>query len=221
MNALPNANIPTSTNNGLAPVVLPKAKSSQTGVSVEYVPDTTKRWYVLRILYGHTRQAADLLIHDGHYAYVAMVWVVERDKSGKKQKRKVPFLNLLFAYLTAGEAQEYARQGTSSRYITYYYNHFAIGPTGYNPPLTITERDMVQIIRATSLDDEHVMAVDPKTITFASDEEVLVTDGPFEGIRGRVARIARQNRVVILIPGLESGLTTAYIPTAFLQKVGT
>lgn len=51
-----------------------------------------------------------------------------------------------------------------------------------------------------------------------SDELVRVTDGPFEGIIGRVARIARQKRVVIYIKGLQSGLTTAYIPPHFLEK---
>ena len=67
--------------------------------------------------------------------------------------------------------------------------------------------------------DEHVMEVDIKTCRFVSDDLVRVTDGPFEGVTGRVARIARQNRVVVYIKGLESGLTTAYIPPYYLKKV--
>ena len=61
--------------------------------------------------------------------------------------------------------------------------------------------------------------VDLATCRYVSDELVRVTSGPFEGITGRVARIARQNRVVIQIKGLQSGLTTAYIPPYFLEKI--
>ena len=78
---------------------------------------------------------------------------------------------------------------------------------------------MEPFVKATALLDEHVMAVDIKTCRFVSDELVRVTDGPFEGVIGRVARIARQKRVVIHIKGLQSGLTTAYIPPYFLEKV--
>ena len=78
---------------------------------------------------------------------------------------------------------------------------------------------MEPLVRATVLLDEHVMEVDIKTCRFVSNDLVRVTAGLFEGIIGRVARIARQKRVVIHIKGLQSGLTTAYIPSHFLEKV--
>ena len=52
-----------------------------------------------------------------------------------------------------------------------------------------------------------------------AEDFVRVTEGPFEGVVGRVARVARQNRVVVYIEGLQAGLTTAYIPPYFLEKV--
>jgi transcription antitermination factor NusG len=63
------------------------------------------------------------------------------------------------------------------------------------------------------------MEVDLNTCHFVSDDLVRVTAGPFEGIVGRVARVARQKRVIIHIKGLQSGLTTAYIPPYFLEKI--
>jgi transcription antitermination factor NusG len=78
---------------------------------------------------------------------------------------------------------------------------------------------MEPLVRTTALRDEYVMEVDIKTCKFVSDQLVRVTDGPFEGVTGRVARVARQNRVVVYIKGLQSGLTTAYIPPHFLEKV--
>jgi transcription antitermination factor NusG len=79
---------------------------------------------------------------------------------------------------------------------------------------------MEPLIKATSLLDEHVMEIDLKTCHFLSDELVRVTGGPFEGITGRIARVARQNRVIIYIKGLESCITTAYVPSHYLEKVG-
>ena len=40
-----------------------------------------------------------------------------------------------------------------------------------------------------------------------------------DGIIGRVARVARQNRGVVYLKGLESCITTAYIPPYYLEQV--
>ena len=128
-------------------------------------------------------------------------------------------MNILFAYVTKLEAEKYVKDSAVSKFATYYYNHFDTDASGYNPPLTVSSRDMEPLVKATALLDEHVMEVDIKTCRFVSNELVRVTAGPFEGIIGRVARVARQKRVVIYIQGLQSGLTTAYIPPHYLEKV--
>ena len=57
----------------------------------------------------------------------------------------------------------------------------------------------------------------------AACDTVLFLDVPeevcMEGITGRVARVNRQNRVVVSNKGLQSGLTTAYIPPHCLEKI--
>ena len=220
MNALDNASIIEKKSTGLTSFAFPEAKSSKTGVSVEYAPHEDKEWYVLRIKYGQAQAVADAIIEDGTYVYLAKVWKDIRNReTGKKQRKLFPFMNILFAYVTKQEAEKYVKHSEVSQYTTYYYNHFDIDANGYNPPLTVSSRDMAPFIKATALLDEHVMEVDIKTCRFVSDELVRVTAGPFEGITGRVARIARQKRVVIYIKGLQSGLTTAYIPPYYLEKV--
>ena len=218
MNALHNANIQESSSSESSLIVLPKANSSKAGVSVEYVPHPDKHWYVLRILYGRTQQAQDALIGDGHYAYVAMIWK-DQVKDGKRHRVLMPFLNLVFAYITPEQADKYVKASPESRFITYYYNHFELDHRGLNPPLTISDHDIQLIIRATAVCDQHVMEVDLKKVHFTSDDLVRVTDGPFKDITGRVARVARQNRVVIHIKGLSTGITTAYIPPCYLEKI--
>ena len=219
MNALDNANIADSDNSlGLASSAFPEAKSSQTGVSVRYVPSQDKEWYVLRILYGQTQQVADFMIENNLYPYVAMIWK-DKLKDGKRKRMLVPFMNLLFAYVTKEQAEQLVKGCTVSSYITYYYNHFETNEFGKTPPLTIPEDEMVPLVKATALRDEHVMEVDMKKCRFVSDDIVRVTYGPFKGVVGRVARISRQNRVVFYIKGLQAGITTAYIPSYYLEKV--
>ena len=220
MNALDNASIKDENCTGLTSFALPEAINTKTGVSVRYAPDEDKTWYVLRIKYGQAQAVADAMIEDGNYVYLAKVWKdIRNQETGKKQRKLFPFMNLLFAYMTAQEAEKYVKHSQVSQYTTYYYNHFVTDANGYNPPLTVSTRELAPFIKATALLDEHVMEVDLTTCHFVSDDLVRVTAGPFEGVIGRVARIARQKRVVIHIKGLQSGLTTAYIPPYYLEKI--
>jgi len=125
-------------------------------------------------------------------------------------------MNILFAYATDQETERYVKD---SEFTTYYYNHFETDQRGMNPPLTVSSKDMEPFVRVTALQDEHVMEVDIKKCRFVSDDMVRVTCGPFEGVTGRVARVARQNRVVVHIKGLETCITTAYIPSHYLEKI--
>ena len=220
MNALDNASIQDPISTGFTSSALPEAKSSKTGVSVRYAPADDKVWYVLRIKFGQAQAVADAIIEDGTYVYLAQVWKDIRNKvTGKKQRKLFPFMNLLFVYVTAQQADHYVRESVESRFTTYYYDHFHLNAYGQNPPLTVSSRDMEPLIRTTALRDEHVMEVDVRKCRFLSNDLVRVTDGPFEGVTGRVARVARQNRVVVYIEGLQAGLATAYIPPYFLEKI--
>ena len=220
MNALDNANINDENSKKSSFFAPPDAKSSKTGESVRYAPCEGKEWYVFRIKYGKVQVVADAIIEDGTYVYLAKIWKDIRNReSGRKQRKMVPFLNLLFVYTTSQDAEKYVRNSDESEYTTYYYNHFITDEKGQNPPLTISAGEMEPFIRLTALQDEHVMEVDVNKCRFVSDDIVRITAGPFEGITGRVARIARQNRVVLYLKGLESCITTAYIPHYYLEKV--
>lgn len=219
MNALNNANIPDSkTSSGFASPAFPETKSSRKGVSVKYAPSPDRKWFVFRILFGHARQVADMIIESGDYAYLAMVWKDEW-RDGRKHRVLRPFLNLLFVYVTEQQAEAYVSQSALARFVTYYYDHFRTNAFGVNPPLTVSTRSIEPFIRATAVHDEHVMEVDIRKCRFVSDDVVRVTYGPFCGVEGRVARVARQNRVVVYIEGLQAGITTAYIPPYYLEKV--
>ena len=206
----------------VVPDTIPEAKSSRKGVSVNYVPDGNKRWYVFRASYGREDRAADYIVEDGTYVYIAKRYTRKAINDGPKSKMVLEPLipNLLFVYTTEQKAEEYVRCTPALSFLTYYYNHFAQDAMGKNPPLTVSCKEMENFILATCSQSEHLRFVNEEQCHFKGGETVRVTEGLFKGVEGRVARVAGQQRVVISLSRL--GLvSTAYVPTAFLQKLET
>ena len=199
-----------------APDTIPEAKSSKTGVSVRYVPDENKSWYVLRASYGREEKASDFLVNDGTYTYIAQKFV-EKIVNGNQKKFLQPLIpNIVFAYTTSTKAEEYVKKTPALVYLTYYYNHFALNQNRKNPPLTISCWEMENFIHATSNKSEHLMFVQAEQCHYKGGETVQVIDGPFTGVVGKVARVSGQQRVVVALSNIGL-ISTAYIPTAFLK----
>lgn len=201
-----------------APDAFPEAKSSKTGVSVRYVPEPNKKWFVFRVSYGREDKASDYLVEDGTYTYIAKK-IAEKYVGGKR-KRYLQILipNLLFAYITEEKAEEYVRKTPALSYLSYYYNHFRQNDSGGNPPLTIPDEEMNRFVQATCNMNKHLLFVQPSQCHFKGGEQVRVVEGSFAGVEGRVARVAGQQRVVISLSSIGL-ISTAYIPTAFLRQI--
>ena len=202
----------------VAPETIPEAKSSQTGVSVRYVPTPDKSWYVFRASYGREDRASDYIVEDGTFVYIAKRYV--RKTVNGKQKKVLETLipNLLFVYTTEDKAKEYVKDTPALSYLTYYYNHFELDDDQKNPPLTVSCKEMENFILATCNKSEHLKFLDETQCHFKGGEIVKITDGNFKGVEGRVARVSGQQRVIITLTNV--GLvSTAYIPTAFIRTI--
>lgn len=207
-----------ATEGRLAPDTIPEAKSSQTGVSVRYVPTPGKSWYVFRASYGREDRAKDYIVEDGTFVYIAKRYA--RKTVNGKQKKVLETLipNLLFVYTTEDKADEYVKRTPALSFLTYYYNHFELDDDRKNPPLTVSCKEMENFIIATCNSSEHLKFVDESQCHFKSGEIVKVIDGIFKGAEGRVARVAGQQRVVLSLSSIGL-ISTAYIPTAFLRPI--
>ena len=202
----------------VAPETIPEAKSSQTGVSVRYVPVPDKSWYVFRASYGRENKASDYIVEDGTYVYIAKRYA--RKSVNGKQKKVLETLipNLLFVYTTEDKAKEYVKDTPALSYLTFYYNHFELDDDKKNPPLTVSCKEMENFIIATCNKSEHLKFVDEEQCHFKGGEIVKIIDGSFKGVEGRVARVSGQQRVIVTLTNV--GLvSTAYIPTAFIQII--
>ena len=196
---------------------IPEATSSKTGVSIRYVPDPTKNWYVFRASYGREDKAADYIVNDGTYAYIAKRTVRKSVNNQSKQVLESLIPNLLFVYTTKEKAEQYVKQTPVLAYLSYYYNHLEHTDQQKNPPLTISCQEMENFILATQSRNEHLLFVTEQQCHFKSGDPVKVIEGTFKGVEGKVARVAGQQRVIVTITNIGL-ISTAYIPTAFIQK---
>ena len=196
----------------------PSIQSHKDGVSVENVLDANKQWFVLRVSYGRIIKAKAFIEVKGLECYVPMRYKEVR-KQGKKQIITEPLLSsFLFVYATAEQVETLLHDNNvvaneSRALLSYYFDHTIHRQDNpdYNPPLTIREKAMNNFIKLTSIKNPHIIPVITDIIKFKMGDEVVVTEGEFKDIHGRVARIAGQQRVVVEIFE-ECFVATAYIP---------
>ena len=225
MNALLNAHTKRGCDSpphiGFASNVSPEAHSSQTGVSSEYVQQEGYNWFVLRATYNRVNAAVEKAKKNDIKTYVPMHYVL-KVIAGKKKRIQQPLLpNFLFIYATREQADSLVKKSVDelSSYIKYYLDKtLPVEANGKNPPLTIPYNAMINFIKATSTDSEHVRIVTAEQCHYKGGDKVRVIAGDFKGVVGKVARVAGQQRVVVDVSGL-CLVSTAYIPTDFIEII--
>lgn len=224
--------------------VLPKvhppseALSSQTGVSTKNAQTTEtkpytsppnlheptvnpseKHWYALRTTYGREKKAYEYITSHGGTAFLPTI-TIEKITDGKKRLETVSRLpNIFFAYGSQEQIQSFVYDNVNLPYLRFYYKHEHVGSSIRNIPLTVPERQIrsLQIICGSDSSGD-IQILQEQIMKFQRGEKVLVTEGHFKGVEGIVARFRGQQRVGIVIDGVLTA-ATAYIPTAFLEKL--
>lgn len=197
----------------------------RSGASVENVPTLNKQWFVLRVSYGRILKAKTFVEVKGLEYYVPIRYKEIR-KQGKKRIVTEPLLpSLIFLYATVEQVEALLHDNKvvsndSRALLSYYYNHTIHRQDNpdRNPPLTIRDEAMTNFIRLTSIKNPHIIPVTSNNIQFKLGENVIVTEGEFKGVHGRVARIAGQQRVLVeLFDGCL--VATAYVPKEAMRII--
>lgn len=182
------------------------------------MPTENEQWFVLRVSYGRILKAKTFVEAKGLEYYIPL-----RYKEIKKQCKKriiiEPLLpSFIFIHTTEEQIEALLHDNKivangSRPLLSYYFDHTIHRQDNpdRNPPLTIRDEAMSNFIRLTSIKSPHIIPITSDNIQFKLGDMVIVTEGEFKGIRGRVARIAGQQRVVIEIFE-EFFVATAYIP---------
>ncbi len=195
------------------------------GVSVRSVPTENEQWFVLRVSYGRILKAKTFVEAKGLECYIPL-----RYKEIKKQCKKriiiEPLLpSFIFIHTTEEQIEALLHENKvvtneSRPLLSYYFDHTIHRQDNpdRNPPLTIRDEAMSNFIHLTFIKSPHIIPITSNNIQFKLGDHVVVTDGEFKGIHGRVARIAGQQRVVVeLFDGCL--VATAYVPKGAMRKV--
>ena len=202
----------------------PSISKNKGGVPVKNVPTENKQWFVLRVTYGRIVKAKEFAETKGLECYVPLQYKEVR-KQGKKRIITEPLLSsFLFVHATAEQVETLLYEIKVStneirNLLSYYFDHTSQRQDfpDRNPPLTIYDEAMKNFIRLTSIKNPHIIPVTSENIMYKLGDEVVVTEGEFIGIHGRVARIAGQQRVVVeLFEGCL--VATAYVPKEAMRK---
>ena len=202
----------------------PSILKNKGGVSVENAPTQSTQWFVMRVSYGRIIKAKAFVEAKGLECYVPLRYKEVR-KQGKKRIITEPLLSsFLFVHATAEQVETLLYEIKVStneirNLLSYYFDHTSQRQDfpDRNPPLTICDEAMKNFIRLTSIKNPHIIPVTSENIMYKLGDEVVVTEGEFIGIHGRVARIAGQQRVVVeLFEGCL--VATAYVPKEAMRK---
>ena len=204
------------------------AESSQTGVSTRSAHIASKpkvqregdipHWYALRTTYGREKKAYDYMTAKGITAFYPTTNVVKLIKGKRKVVTESRLPNIFFAYGTEEQLKEYVFDNVNLPFLRFYYRHIHEGNTIKKTPLIVPDNQMdsLKIICAADADNTFVSLV--KVPKFEKGQLVRVIDGAFKGVIGRVARWQGQQRVGVVVDDLVT-VVTAYVPSAFLEKI--
>lgn len=196
----------------------PSISKNEGGVSVENVPSENRQWFVLRVTYGRVVKAKAFIETKGLECYVPLRYKEVR-KQGKRRITTEPLIpSFMFVHASAEQVDSLLQDKNikaleNRALLSYYYDHTSYcenSPTK-NPPLIISDAAMDNFVRLTSIHNPHIIPVTSEDIKYKLGDEVVITEGEFKDIRGRVARIAGQQRVLVeLFDGCL--VATAYVP---------
>lgn len=219
-----------SSHIGLTSSVLPEAKTpdsgerSQTGVSTRNVPLRTvnqkniPHWFALRTTYGREKKAYEYIIsHNGTAFYPTIT--TNKIINGKKKLVEVSRLpNILFAYGTEEDIKIFVYDNVNLPYLRFYYKHTHKGAHIVKTPLVVPDNQIRSLQIICEKEESDTFVLQEEVMKFKQGEKVKIIEGDFIGVTGIVARYHGQQRVGLVIEGLLTAVT-AYIPTAFLEKI--
>ena len=158
------------------------------GVLPQCQESTQQRWYVLRATYARELKVQDQMREQGLRTFIPMMW---------KEKKLVPAITgLVFAQATREALDSYIRSFGDARPVNYYWDRTA------NRPLTVPDKAMEDFIAIASTMDPDLIYLTEISDKLREGQKVIVKEGPFKGVEGKVVRIRKSRRIMVEIPGM-------------------
>ena len=236
--ALPNADTRRGGKNpscaGLTSNALPEAQSivsaesSQTGVSTRSVhilskskvqkEDEFPHWYALRTTYGREKKAYDYMTAKGITAFYPTINSVKLINGKRKVVTESRLPNIFFAYGTEEQLKTFVYDNVNLPFLRFYYRHEHVGSRAIKTPLIVPKYQMESLKIICEAEASDIIVSLSSVPNFQTGQMVRVVDGAFKGVIGRVKRWQGQQRVGVIIGDMAT-FATAYVPSAFLEKI--
>ena len=236
--ALPNADTRRGGKNpscaGLTSCTSPEAQSivsaesSQTGVSTRSVhilskskvqkEDEIPHWYALRTTYGREKKAYDYMTAKGITAFYPTINSVKLINGKRKVVTESRLPNIFFAYGTEEQLKTFVYDNVNLPFLRFYYRHEHVGSRAIKTPLIVPKYQMESLKIICEAEASDIIVSLSSVPNFQTGQMVRVVDGAFKGVIGRVKRWQGQQRVGVIIGDMAT-FATAYVPSAFLEKI--
>lgn len=204
------------------------AESSQTGVSTRSVhilskskvqkEDEIPHWYALRTTYGREKKAYDYMTAKGITAFYPTTDTVKLIKGKRKVVTESRLPNIFFAYGTEEQLKSFVYDNVNLPFLRFYYRHVHEGNKIKKTPLIVPDNQMESLKIICEAEASDIIVSLSSVPNFQTGQMVRVVDGAFKGVIGRVKRWQGQQRVGVIIGDMAT-FATAYVPSAFLEKI--
>ena len=204
------------------------AESSQIGVSTRSVhilskskvqkEDEFPHWYALRTTYGREKKAYDYLTAKGITAFYPTINSVKLINGKRKVVTESRLPNIFFAYGTEEQLKTFVYDNVNLPFLRFYYRHEHVGSRAIKTPLIVPKYQMESLKIICEAEASDIIVSLSSVPNFQTGQMVRVVDGAFKGVIGRVKRWQGQQRVGVIIGDMAT-FATAYVPSAFLEKI--
>ena len=175
-----------------------RPKSTSAGVLLQCHEATQQRWLVLRATSARELKVQTALQEKGIRTFIPMMW---------REKKLVPAVSgLVFALATREALDLYIRSFGDARPVNYYWDRTT------NAPLTVPAKAMEDFITVASTLDEDLIYLTEISDKLREGQTVMVKDGPFKGVEGKIVRIRKSRRVLVELPGMLAVASTYVAP---------
>ena len=184
-------------------------------------------WYVLRTTLCREMKAASILADHGIQAYVAQQYH-SRKKGGKEIRQLENILpNMLFARLSSQQFEDIFHHNSSDSsqlarqlsFVSYCYDTPYRNAESKAEPLTIPDEEMNNFILATETCENEFEILPPCQYPKGDMDEVLVVDGKYKGLSGRLmVNASGHKRIVVPLKNLIT-IRMPHILDMYIQTV--
>ena len=175
-------------------------------------------WYALRTTYGREKKAYDYMTAKGITAFYPTINSVKLINGKRKVVTESRLPNIFFAYGTEEQLKTFVYDNVNLPFLRFYYRHEHVGSRAIKTPLIVPKYQMESLKIICEAEASDIIVSLSSVPNFQTGQMVRVVDGAFKGVIGRVKRWQGQQRVGVIIGDMAT-FATAYVPSAFLEKI--